>query len=118
MIAAAVVFGGALGSTLRFLTDLLVQSRHASRMPWGTVTVNVVGSFVLGIVAAHYPSGGTAYALLGTGFCGGLTTFSTFSFENVRLAESGHVRTAILNVTVSLALGFAALCLGWWITHT
>lgn len=113
MTAVAVLLGGALGSTARFLTDLLVQSRHRSRMPWGTLAVNVLGSFLLGVIAADYASGSTAYALLGTGLCGGLTTFSTFSFETVRLAESGHLRTAVANVALSLTLGLAAVWAGW-----
>lgn len=117
MILVAVLVGGAVGSILRYLTDLIVQSRHASRMPWGTFTVNVVGSFVLGMVAASQTSSGTTYALWGTGFCGGLTTFSTFSFETVRLGESGHLRTAALNVGLSLTLGFLALCGGWWLAR-
>lgn len=117
MTAVAVLLGGAVGSTLRYLTDLLVQSRHASRMPWGTFTVNIVGSFVLGVVAAVCASSGTAYALWGTGFCGGLTTFSTFSFETVRLGEGGAARTAALNVGLSLVAGFAAVCLGWWLAR-
>lgn len=117
MIAAAVLVGGAFGAVLRYLTDLLVQSRHASRMPWGTFTVNVAGSFVLGLIAATYAGSGTAYALWGTGFCGGLTTFSTFSFETVRLGESGAVRTAVLNVGLSLVGGFGAVCLGWWLAR-
>jgi CrcB protein len=115
MIALAVLLGGAIGSTLRYLTDLVVQSRHRTQMPWGTLSVNVAGSFVLGMVAASWASGGTAYALWGTGFCGGLTTFSTFSFETARLGEGGAVRVAVANVVVSLALGFAAVCLGWWL---
>ena len=117
MIVLAVMVGGAVGSVTRYLTDLLVQSRHSSRMPWGTLTVNVVGSFVLGVVAARCAAGGTTYALLGTGFCGGLTTFSTFSFETVRLGETGAWRTAVLNVVVSLGVGFGAVCLGWWIAR-
>lgn len=117
MTALAVLLGGAIGSTLRYLTDLSVQSRHSSRMPWGTFTVNVVGSFILGVIAATCASSSTAYALWGTGFCGGLTTFSTFSFETVRLAEGGAVRTAVLNVGLSLLAGFAAVCLGWWVAQ-
>lgn len=117
MIALAVLLGGAVGSTMRYLTDLLVQSRHRSSMPWGTLTVNVVGSFVLGMVASSWASSGTAYALWGTGFCGGLTTFSTFSFETVRLAEGGAVRIAVGNVLLSLGLGFAAVSLGWWLAR-
>ncbi|HZP15778.1 MAG TPA: fluoride efflux transporter CrcB [Nocardioides sp.] len=117
MIALAVLLGGAIGSTLRYVADLVVQTRHSSRMPWGTFTVNVVGSFVLGMIAASWASGGTAYALWGTGFCGGLTTFSTFSFESVRLSEGGAVRVAVANVVLSLAAGFAAVCLGWWLVR-
>ena len=117
MIALAVLLGGAIGSTLRYLTDLVVQSRHRSQMPWGTFTVNVVGSFVLGMVAATWASTGTAYALWGTGFCGGLTTFSTFSFETVRLGEGGAVRIAVANVVLSLTVGLAAVSLGWWLVR-
>lgn len=116
-MAAAVLLGGAFGAVLRYLTDLLIQSRHASRMPWGTFTVNVVGSFVLGVIAAAYAGDTAAYALWGTGFCGGLTTFSTFSFETVRLGESGALRSAALNVGLSLVAGFSAVCLGWWLAH-
>ena len=117
MIALAVLLGGAIGSTLRYLTDLVVQSRHRSQMPWGTFSVNVIGSFVLGMVAAAWAGSGTAYALWGTGFCGGLTTFSTFSFETVRLGEGGAVRVAVVNVVLSLAAGFAAVSLGWWLVR-
>ncbi|BBH17180.1 putative fluoride ion transporter CrcB 2 [Nocardioides baekrokdamisoli] len=117
MIVLAVLVGGAIGSTLRYLTDLIVQSRHASRMPWGTFAVNVTGSFVLGMAAASWASNSTAYALWGTGFCGGLTTFSTFSLETVRLSESGAVRIAVLNVVLSLAVGLAAVSLGWWLVR-
>lgn len=117
MIVVAVLLGGAIGSTLRYLTDLVVQSRHASRMPWGTLTVNVLGSFVLGMVAATEAGNSTAYALWGTGFCGGLTTFSTFSFETVRLGETGAIGTAVLNVVLSLTAGFAAVSLGWWLVR-
>lgn len=117
MIVVAVLLGGAIGSTLRYLTDLIVQSRHASLMPWGTFSVNVIGSFVLGMVAAADSSSGTAYALWGTGFCGGLTTFSTFSFETVRLGERGALQIAALNVALSLLVGLAAVCLGWWLVR-
>jgi fluoride exporter len=112
VIALAVALGGAIGAPARFLTDLLVQSRHRSAMPWGTFAVNVIGSFVLGLVAGAHV-GSSWMALVGTGFCGGLTTFSTFSFETVRLIEGGQWRTAALNVGLSLAAGFAALCSGF-----
>ncbi|UDY24033.1 fluoride efflux transporter CrcB [Nocardioides sp. Kera G14] len=118
MTALLVVAGAVVGAPARYVTDLLVQSRHDSKVPWGTFTVNVVGSFVLGVVAALVAGGhgGTwAQALLGTGFCGALTTFSTFSFETLRLIEDGRARTAVLNVVLSLVAGFGAVCLGWWL---
>jgi len=111
-----VLLGGAVGAPLRYLTDLLVQSRHDSILPWGTLTVNVVGSFVLGVVAAAVAVGGAPawlMTLLGTGFCGALTTFSTFGFETVRLLEDGSLLEAVVNVVASLAVGLLAVSAGW-----
>jgi len=84
--------------------------------PWGTWTVNVVGSLVLGVVAAAGPD--WVVTLAGTGFCGALTTFSTFGYETVRLAEEGETTTAVWNVAASLVVGLAAAALGWWLGST
>ncbi|MGN6301749.1 MAG: fluoride efflux transporter CrcB [Angustibacter sp.] len=116
MTVLLVVAGAFVGAPLRYLTDLFVQSRHRSVMPWGTFTVNVVGSLVLGAVmgastAAGWPS--WVAAVLGTGFCGALTTFSTFGFENVRLIENGSVLQALANVATSLVTGLVAVFGGW-----
>ena len=118
MTVLLVLIGGAVGAPARYLTDVVVQSRHRSVLPWGTITVNVVGSFVLGLVAGlagagHLPS--SMLTLVGTGFCGALTTFSTFSYETVRLANTGQWRAAVGNVALSLAAGLAAVVLGWWV---
>lgn len=121
MTALLVLLGGAVGAPARYLTDLLVQSRHDSTMPWGTFSVNVVGSLILGLVAGAGASAGLSpamAALVGTGFCGALTTFSTFSYETVRLIDSGRWRTASAYVGLSVALGFAACALGWWVGTT
>jgi fluoride exporter len=111
MTVLLVLLGGAVGAPARYLTDLAVQRRHDSELPWGTGTVNVVGSFVLGIVAASGP--GWLVTLAGTGFCGALTTFSTFGYETVRLAEEGETAAALWNVVGSLVAGLAAAALGW-----
>lgn len=116
MTLALVLVGGAVGAPLRYLADLLVQSRHDSVFPWGTFIVNVVGSFVLGVVLGAASTGALApemVALVGTGVCGALTTFSTFGFETVRLVEEGSWATAGLNVVLSLTVGFAAGLAGW-----
>ena len=116
MTALLVVAGAVLGAPLRYLTDLLVQSRHDTVFPWGTLTVNAAGSLVLGLVAGAVSSGAPAWllTLAGTGFCGALTTFSTFGFETLRLVEEGSVLEAVLNTTVSLLIGFVA-CAGGWV---
>jgi CrcB protein len=114
-----VILGGAVGAPLRYLTDLLVQSKHDSVFPWGTLAVNVVGSAVLGGVLAAASVGHLSsdlVALLGTGLCGALTTFSTFGFETVRLLQEGSTVAAGLNVTVSLAAGFLAGAGAWALT--
>jgi CrcB protein len=118
MTALLVLLGGAIGAPVRYLADVMVQSRNRSDLPWGTITVNVVGSFVLGLVAgltSTFTAPTWVLTLVGTGFCGALTTFSTFSYETVRLAEAGRWRAAVANVALSLAIGFAAVALGWWL---
>lgn len=118
MTVLLVLLGGAVGAPARYLTDLVVQSRHRFRLPFGTLAVNVAGSFVLGLVASLAAHGSVAtwvVTLVGTGFCGALTTFSTFSFETVRLVESGRAAAALGNVLVSLGAGLVAVALGWWL---
>jgi fluoride exporter len=116
MTVLLVLVGGAIGAPVRYLVDLVVQSRHDSALPWGTFTVNAAGSLVLGLTAGGVAAaGGPAWllSLAGTGFCGALTTFSTFSFETVRLAEEGALRGAALNLAGSVLVGAAACAAGW-----
>ncbi|HEX6515627.1 MAG TPA: fluoride efflux transporter CrcB [Nocardioidaceae bacterium] len=116
MSVVLVLLGGALGAPLRYLVDLFVQSRHDSVFPWGTFTVNVAGSLLLGAVAAAVDAAALpawVLTLVGTGFCGALTTFSTFGFETVRLLEDGSLLEASLNALAGLAVGLAAAAGGW-----
>jgi fluoride exporter len=111
-----VALGAAVGAPARYLTDRAVQSRHDTVFPWGTLTVNVVGSFVLGLltsVATRGPVPAGVVAAVGTGFCGALTTYSTFSYETLRLAEEGAGLEAVGNVLASIAAGLGAAALGW-----
>ncbi|MEU8104067.1 fluoride efflux transporter CrcB [Nonomuraea muscovyensis] len=110
-----VLLGGATGALLRYLTDRAVQARHDTVFPWGTFTVNVVGSLILGALAGAALSGAMgpgAQLLLGTGFCGALTTYSTFSYETLRLAGSGAAFLAATNVIASVIAGLGAVFVG------
>lgn len=110
-----VVLGGAVGAPLRYLTDRAVQSRHDTVFPWGTFTVNVLGCLVLGVVTGAATSGAAApqvQLLLGTGLCGALTTYSTFSYETLRLAEDGSRLFAVANAVASVVAGLGAAFLG------
>ena len=82
---------------------------------WGTLAVNIVGSLVLGVVAAG--GAGEVRTVVGIGFCGSFTTFSTFGFETLHLFESGQRRLAASNVALSVVLGLAAVSLGWNLAH-
>lgn len=116
MTLLLVVVGAAVGAPLRYLTDRAVQSRHDSLFPWGTFIVNVVGSLILGVLAGGAAAGavpGSAIALLGTGLCGALTTYSTLGYETLRLAEDGARRYAALNAAISISAGLGAASLGW-----
>ncbi len=107
MTLLLVMLGGAVGAPARYLTDRWIQSWHQTRLPWGTWTVNVAGSFLLGALAASQ-LGDPAMALLGLGFCGALTTYSTFGYETVRLLESGAYSAALTYAFGSIAAGLTA----------
>jgi fluoride exporter len=112
MTAVLVFLGAAVGAPLRYLTDRLVQSRHDSLFPWGTFTVNLVGCLVLGALTGAAVSG-PVLAVAGTGFCGALTTYSTFSYETFRLAERKAYFYATMNVVVSVVAGLGAALLAY-----
>ena len=114
MTAMLVFLGGAVGAPARYLTDRAVQLRHRSRFPWGTLAVNVLGCFVLGALAgAGTAESGPVFAALGTGFCGALTTYSTFSHETLRLVEGRSFRYAVANCSTSVVAGVGAAYVGY-----
>jgi len=111
-----VCLGAAIGAPSRYLVDRAVQSRHDSVLPWGTLTVNVVGSFVLGLLTGllvHHDVPSQVSLGLGTGLCGALTTYSTFSYETLRLYEDGARRFALANMAISLVGCLASALAGY-----
>ncbi|MEV7216038.1 fluoride efflux transporter CrcB [Kitasatospora cineracea] len=110
-----VVVGAAVGAPLRYLTDRAVHSRVGFGFPWGTLTVNVCGCALLGLLTAVAPA--DVRLLLGTGLCGALTTYSTFSFETLKLAQNSSRGAALANVGLSLGAGLAAVYAGAGIGH-
>jgi CrcB protein len=115
MIVVAVLVAGAVGAVFRFAVDAEVRRRWAGSFPLGTFAINVTGSLLLGILAGlvsfHHASADWQ-AVLGTGFCGGFTTFSTASVETVRLVQAGRTGTAAVNALGSLVTSVAACALG------
>ncbi|MER6081121.1 fluoride efflux transporter CrcB [Streptomyces sp. NPDC001833] len=110
-----VVLGAMVGAPLRYLTDRAVQARHDSVFPWGTFVVNVTGCLILGLLTGAASAGAASphlQLLLGTGLCGALTTYSTFSYETLRLTETGAGLYAAANVVASLAAGLGAAFAG------
>jgi CrcB protein len=111
----AFVVAGAVGAPLRYELDGLVGQRVDGVFPWGILLINVTGSFLLGFLTGlglHHGLGKTPRLVLGTGFCGAFTTFSTFSYETVRLLEAGDLAEAWANVGLTLVLGAAAAAAG------
>jgi CrcB protein len=110
-----VAVGAMVGAPLRYLTDRAVQKRHDTVFPWGTFTVNVAGCLVLGLLSGAAAAGAASphvQLLLGTGLCGALTTYSTFSYETLRLAENGARFFAAANVVASVVAGLGAAFAG------
>lgn len=117
----AVALGGALGALARYGVALALPPRPDGGLPWATLLVNVLGSLLLGVVAALAATGRLgqpAQALLATGFCGAFTTFSTFSLETVLLARAGHLGMAMASVGLNLALCLGATALALALTLT
>lgn len=108
--------GAAVGAPARYLIDRAVQSRHDTVMPWGTMLVNVIGSVVLGVLLGAAVGRDLPAPLVlgvGTGLCGALTTYSTFSYETLRLFEDGARLHSVLNVLISLLAGLGAAVVGY-----
>lgn len=110
-----VIVGAMVGAPLRYLTDRAVQAKHDTVFPWGTFAVNVSGCAVLGLIGGAAAEGAASphlQLLLGTGFCGALTTYSTFSYETLRMAENRARFYATANVVGSVAAGLGAAFTG------
>ena len=118
MTVLLVLLGGGAGAGLRYSIDRRIQAMHSLRFPLGTLAVNLVGCFVLGVVAggvAHAGWSSDVQSLVGVGLCGGLTTFSAFSVEVVNGLRGGRV-TPISYVALSVAGGVGLAQLGWVLT--
>ncbi|MDQ1484323.1 MAG: fluoride exporter [Actinomycetota bacterium] len=114
-LAIVVALVAGLGAVVRYVVDTAIQRRHRSRFPLGTMTINVVGSFVLGLVtglALHHGLDSRTATIVGVGFCGGFTTFSTWAWETVALARARAMTWAAVNVVGSVVLCMAAAALG------
>ena len=108
-----VVLGGMVGAPLRYLLDLRLTARLGPGFPIGTLAANVGGCLLLGLVAGTgLASDSPAYVLLGTGVAGAMSTYSTFAFETVRLAEEGMAGRAVAYPLVSVVVGLGALLVG------
>lgn len=114
-LALLVSIAAGLGAAARYLVDTVVQHgiqrRHPGSFPIGTVTINVVGSFALGLVtglATHHGLSSRTTIVAGIGFCGGFTTFSTWMWESLVLAQNRAERAAAVNTFGSLMLGLVA----------
>jgi CrcB protein len=108
--------GGFLGANARYVVGGWITRHWDTQFPWGTFVINVTGSFLLGVLLAALNARPTASAhyrlFFAVGFLGAYTTFSTFSYETLRLAQDQSVVTALLNITGSVLLGLIGVVLG------
>jgi CrcB protein len=110
-----VALAGAVGAPVRYLLDSWVEAKRSTDFPLGTLIINLTGSLILGLVtglALYHGLGKLPKAIIGTGFCGAYTTFSTFSYETVKLIEEGELKNAALNTTASVIIGLLAAAAG------
>lgn len=117
LVFAGLAGAGGIGAACRFVVDGLIKSRVRIPYPVGTTLINTLGSLLLGLLVGlgtHlYP--GSVEAIIGTGFCGGFTTFSTASIETVRLVQDRRLLAAFGNGIGMLVIAIAAALLGLWL---
>ena len=113
--------GGFLGTIARYLMVRFCDQKLSAIFPYGTLAVNIIGSFTLGILyvlSQRYAGISDGWRLfLATGFCGGFTTFSSFALENFVMLNNNSAGTSALYVSISLAGGIIAIALGGWCTR-
>jgi len=110
--------GGCFGSTGRYWLSVVFLNNFGIPLPWPTFIVNVLGSFLIGIlISLTWKTPEMWRLLLITGFCGGFTTFSTFSYENLRLWQEGNTQIALIYIILSLLLGIGFTALGFYATQ-
>jgi CrcB protein len=118
-----VAVGSAIGGNARYWLGRWIDDRQLpGGLPWGTFVINVTGSLLLGFFAVWFlerlePSRRGLYLLLGTGFCGGYTTFSTFEWETFKLIRDGNWFAALVYVLGSVLIGFLGLLFGVGVAH-
>jgi CrcB protein len=116
MTLVLVALGAVVGAPLWYLVDRFIQARHDTIFPWGTLAVNVAGSLILSFLAGAAAAGRlnpVIFTVLGPGFCGALTTYSTFGYETLRLAEEGSRFLASANIAMNLFAGLGAAFIGF-----
>ncbi len=115
MIAVGILVLGAVGAMARYVIDGTITERVSNRLPYGTLVVNVIGSFILGFVTGlvlYHDDSTTIRTLVGTGFCGAFTTWSTLSWETLRLVEEGDTGAAAVAMLGGVATSMLAAALG------
>ncbi|MGZ1490930.1 fluoride efflux transporter CrcB [Brevibacterium sediminis] len=118
LVFVALAAAGGLGASSRMLIDGLIKSRMSTALPWGTIIINVTGSLVLGLLTGLAGANLLPEAwhlVLGTGFLGGYTTFSTASFETVRLLQERRWVAGLVNGLGTLVFATAAAAIGMWL---
>lgn len=117
-ILLAVAFGGAVGAVGRYTLSTWIQGALGGSFPWGTLGVNVVGSFLMGVLVAAVQRGSLPpefQTLAAVGILGSFTTFSAFSLETVSLLQEGAWARGVSYVAASVLVGLAAIITGMWI---
>jgi len=120
MSLISVAAGGAIGASIRYGVSLWLAP--ASKFPLSTLTVNLLGCFIAGVIAtlllSKAPSSVNAQLLIVTGVLGGFTTFSAFSLDTLRLFESGQNALAVVNVIANVCGSLLAVFCGWWLVRS